>query len=120
MHGILRMAAVALLVTMAAALPGAHGLQVSTAQTEHPAGCHGHGPATPSPSPSNLPTSYQCCVSGHHAAIPNSAFSLRSTASQLCQLDRGEDLGLKSVLRHDPAVMLVSSYSPPGTAPLRI
>jgi hypothetical protein len=52
--------------------------------------------------------------------MPNDAFSLRSAAAQLCWLDRGEDHGPKIVLGHDPAVMVVSSYSPPGAVPLRI
>jgi hypothetical protein len=116
MHGMLRMVAVALVVTMAAASPDAHGLKVPVAGTGHAAGCHGHGPVTPTPSPTN----YRCCVSGHHAAIPNSAFSLQSAASHLCPSDNGKDHGLKFILRHDPAVMIVSSYSPPGAAPLRI
>ena len=116
MHGMLRMVAVALVVTMAAALPDAHRLKVPVAGTGHPAGCHGHEPVAPIPSPTN----YQCCVSGHHAAIPNSAFSLHSAASHLGPSDHGEHHRLKFILRHDPAVMIVSSYSPPGAAPLRI
>jgi hypothetical protein len=121
MHGLLRTATMALLVTMmAAALPDAHSLQVPAAQTEHPAGCHERGPAAPPRSPSPSPTSYQCCVSGHHAAIPNGAFSLRSTAAQLCLLHDGEDRELEFVPRHDPSGAIVYSYSPPGTSPLRI
>jgi hypothetical protein len=121
MHGLLRTATMALLVTMmAAALPDAHSLQVPAAQTEHPAGCHERGPAAPPRSPSPSPTSYQCCLSGHHAAIPNGAFSLRSAAAQLCPLNRGEERDTKIVLSRDPTVMVVSSYSPPGAVPLRI
>jgi len=120
MHGILRTAAMALLVTMAAALPEAHGLQVPAAQTEHRAGCHGRFSTIPSHSPSPSPTSYQCCVSGHHAAIPYGAFSLRSAAAQCGRLDHGDDLAPKIALGQDPTGVIVSSYSPPGTSPLRI
>jgi hypothetical protein len=120
MHGFLRMAALGLLVTMAATLPEAHGLQVPAAQSKHPAGCHGRLPASPSHSPSPSPTSSQCCVSGHHAALPCGAFSLRSAAAQLGRLNRGDDRDLKIVLGQDPRGLIVSSYSPPGTPPLRI
>ncbi len=88
MYGILRTDAVLLIFTMGCALIGAHAQLFPAAQASHPAGCHGRGPGIPSrshfPAPIPAPTSYQCCVNGHHAAIPNAAFSLRSMAAQLC------------------------------------
>src|ERR1022692_2735900 len=54
---------------MAAGLPGEQAHVFPTARQGylhpvHPAGCHGHAPATPAPA------DYQSCVSGHHWAIP--------------------------------------------------
>jgi hypothetical protein len=84
MPGSLRMIALLLLVLMAGTLPGAQALAFPEAQPlpphPHPAGCHSPGstvPATPDPAP----TSYQCCVNGHHAAIPNASFTLGSVTA---------------------------------------
>lgn len=114
MHGMMRMLALALMMAMAA-VPNAPAMPF-LAQAAHPAGCHSHGPASPIPSP----VDYQCCASGHQAAMPNIAFSLRSASAQLCLLHGGEDLELESVPRQFPTGEIVSSYSPPGTSPLRI
>ncbi len=67
------MVAVVLLIAMAA-VPDAQAMPFPAVQTPHPAGCHSHGPATPSPAPA----SYQCCVTGHRCGnSERSAFSLR-------------------------------------------
>jgi hypothetical protein len=119
MHGILRMAAVVLLLTIPA-LPGAQAMPLPAPPAAHPAGCHSHGPAIPSPAP----TSYQCCGNGHHAAIPNALFSLRSSrrslAAQLCSLEASENPGFDGVACFHCAGLAVASTSPPGIAPLRI
>ncbi len=88
MQGISRRIAQLLLVTVTAALPGGHALAYPTMEARHPAGCHSHGPAAPSPAP----PSYQCCVNGHHAAIPNASFSPRLMAAQPSHLDGDEGL----------------------------
>jgi hypothetical protein len=115
MKGSLRMVAVLMLVSMAAALPGAHAHAFPAAQTGHPAGCHSHGAA-----PAPAPTSYQCCVSGHRAAIPNPSFAPRSLVAQVSGLENGENLGSGVVPYRHSAVFVVPSDSPPRTAPLRI
>jgi len=129
MHGILRMVAVLLVVTVTTALPGAHALpfpadRVPANPGQHPAGCHNHGPATPSPSPSPsrspAPASYECCVSGHEAAIPNATFSTRPLLALVSALESGEEFPLISVRLVGPRVSVVPSNSPPGAAPLRI
>ena len=109
------MIAVLLLVVTAAAVPGAHALAFSAAQPAHPAGCHNHGPATPAPAPS-----FECCVSGHQAAMPNASFSPRPLAGRLCGLTAGERLSGGFAPDRPPAMFVVSSNSPPGAAPLRI
>jgi hypothetical protein len=117
MPGSLRMIAVLLLVTMTAALPGAPALGFPAMEARHPAaGCHGHGPATPSPEP----TSYQCCVSGHDVAIPNASFSSRLLASRLCGLAADEQLRLGFAPDRHSVMFVLSANSPPGAAPLRI
>lgn len=119
MHGISRMVVVLLSLTVATALPGAHELPFPAAQAGHPAGCH-HQPATPSPAP----ISYQCCVSGHGAAMPNAAFSLRASlrtmAARFCSFDASNGPLRDIVPFVHSAVLVVPSDSPPGIAPLRI
>jgi len=115
MNGLSRTVAVLLLFTMAAALPGVQALALSAPQTSHTAGCHGHGPAqTPAP------TSCQCCVNGHHQAIPSASVSLRPLAPLVCRLDAGEDSAVYFLLDKRPAWLIVASASPPSAAPLRI
>jgi hypothetical protein len=115
MHGILRVVATLLLFTMALGLPGAQAMP-SVAPAGHAAGCHGHEPATPSP----VPTSYRCCVNGHHAAIPNLSFSLRVVAAQVGSLDSNDGPRLASPLRLNSSLLVFPSDSPPSAAPLRI
>ena len=114
MHGILRMVALLLLITMSA-MPSAQAMPFPAAQTGHPAGCHGHGPATPLPSQ----TDFQCCANGHQAAMPNAAFSIYSTAAQVCSLVDSDRDGLEFV-SFGSSLLVAPSYSPPGAVPLRI
>lgn len=107
------MVAVVLLVAMAA-MPAAQAMPFPAAQSGHP-GCHGHAPATPVPSPTN----YECCVSGHHTAMPNVAFSLGSIVAELCSLEQSERANLRFV-SFPSTVLALPSNSPPGAAPLRI
>jgi hypothetical protein len=115
MPGICRIVALLLLIAMAAALPGPRAMAFPP-MAGHPAGCHGHGPATPT----RVPTSYQCCATGHQAALPNAAFSFCSPAAQFCRLNAGESFG-SDVAPDLPAAALVApSDSPPITTSLRI
>jgi hypothetical protein len=110
------MIAVLLLVVMTAAFPGAHALAFLTTQPVHPAGCHNHGPATPAPAPA----SFQCCASGHQAAMPNASYSPHPLAGRLSALTAGEQLSQDFALGRLPARLIVPSNSPPGAVPLRI
>ncbi|MGC1451057.1 MAG: hypothetical protein WA830_13595 [Candidatus Sulfotelmatobacter sp.] len=109
------MIAVLLLVTLVAMLSGAQALPVPAAHPNHPSGCHGHGPEIPAPGR----TGYQCCVGGHHAAIPNASFSPRPVVAQICALHAGQDTDSNFVGRHSVA-LAAPSYSPPGGTPLRL
>ena len=113
MHGILRMVAVVLLIAMAA-MPAAQAMPFPAAPSGRP-GCHGHAPASPLPSPTN----YQCCVSGHHAAMPSAAFSIGSMAAELCSLEQSERAHLQFG-SFPSALLALPNSSPPGAAPLRI
>jgi hypothetical protein len=110
------MIAVLLLVVTAAAVPGAHALAFLTTQPAHPAGCHNHGPATPVPAP----ISFQCCVSGHQAAIPIASFSSIPHDAGLCGLAADEPHRPGFALDRHSVMFVVPSNSPPGAAPLRI
>jgi len=117
MPGALRTVAMGLLLSMAAALSGVPATASIPSRADHPAGCHGRAPAVPSPAP----TSYQCCVSGHDAALPNPAFalSLTSAAVQLSSFDAGNKASLDFVTFLHSTIS-VPFLSPPGGAPLRI
>ena len=123
MPGSLRMIAGLLLAATATSLPGAQALALPAALPVHihlhPAGCHSPKPTAPAV-PDPAPTSYQCCVNGHHAAIPNGLFTLRSMAAQLCSLAAAEQLCLSSASYRHSTISVVPSNSPPGAAPLRI
>lgn len=115
----LRTIAVLLLGTIFAALPGAQALAeaaFSGAPAGHPAGCHSHGPATPTPAPA----SYPCCVNGHDAALPNASFTSRSLEARVCGMAVAPQLRLDSAPERLSVTFVVPSNSPPGAAPLRI
>jgi hypothetical protein len=116
MDGILRMVATSLLLTLAAALLSAQDMQIPAAPRGPASGCHSHGPATPSP----VPTSYECCVNGHHAAVPSAQFSLRFSAPEAGMFDGIDSPGLVLPFSVNSAVLILPSSSPPGTALLRI
>lgn len=114
MQPISRTVAVLLLVTIAAALPGVQASALSAAQPAHP-GCHGHAPATPTPAP----TSYQCCVSGHHQAMASTPFSLRPLVA-LFDLDAREGILKCASLSSYFVGSAIPCTSPPNSAPLRV
>jgi len=103
-------------IAMVSALAGGAQAMAFSPVADHPAGCHGHEPAIPMPAP----TSYQCCVTGHHAVLPNAPFSFGSGDAQLCRLDAGWDLNLAVAVFRPLAVLVAPSDSPPITAALRI
>jgi len=118
MHKLSRMVALGLLLTMAAAFSGVPAMPSVPPGADHRAGCHGHTPPAPFPAP----VSYQCCASGHDAALPNPVFALglTSVVTQFSGLDAGKNAGLDSVISLHSTMFVVPSISPPGAAPLRI
>lgn len=113
MHGLRRIAAVMVLVSLAGSAAGVQAFAVT--QTEHPAGCHGQMPGVPSPAP----TSYQCCANGHHWAVLGPVAVIHPPAA----VNFGVDLSCDLVLHDSPrlaAFMVFLSNSPPRNSPLRI
>jgi len=110
-----RMVAVIVLVAVGAAFAGAQASDHSIPQPKLPP-CHGHMPRLPA----RAPVSYQCCVNGHHAAIPQPSFSPRPLLALFSTPDSGEDVPQASVLSAHFSTVVVPASSPPGIAPLRI
>jgi len=108
-----RIVAVIVLVAVGAAFAGAQASSLSIPQPKHPP-CHGHMPA-----PSRAPVSYQCCINGHHAAIPQATFSPRPLEALLSALPDNQGDLVCSIAMYSPVPVFVAD-SPPGLAPLRI
>jgi hypothetical protein len=90
------------------------------------AGCHDHTLPTSLPSPvfpatvPRAPRSYQCCVTGHHAAIPLAPFSLRLVLAWVGETTDAAQFSSVTEL-HFSSLLLVSPFSsPPGSFSLRI
>jgi hypothetical protein len=116
MHRLLRVVAMLLTVSLAAAWPEAQAMPFAGAPAPHSAGCHGQRPANPAPAS----TRYECCANGHHAAVPSGSFSLQVAAVQVGSLGRGDGCSLAWTFGVKSATFLFPSNSPPGAAPLRI
>jgi hypothetical protein len=120
MQWLARMVAVLLLTALAAAQPGSQVLALSAGPPLPADGCHGHmahhgsSPATPAPA------SYQCCVNGHHAAIPVAAFSGHRLVALISGLHDDFCVALRSTSHKPSPGSFAPSSSPPGGVPLRI
>jgi hypothetical protein len=102
----------ALIATLAAMVPGVSVAWATTAA--HPAGCHRHAPELPS----HAPVSFECCVNGHHAAMPSAIFRNSPATSQFAACDDSHQFSVVAAPTFEVRVNL--SSSPPGAAPLRI
>jgi len=110
-----RIVAVVVLVAVGAAFASAQASDHSIPQPKLPP-CHGQMPEQPS----RVPVSYQCCVNGHHAAIPQATFSARPLLALFSKSEGGQNSSLASVLAAHFSTVIVPASSPPGIAPLRI
>jgi|GEM_PF-5063317 len=119
MQWLARMVAVLLLGALAAAQPGTQVLASSAGPPLSAAGCHGH--MAPHGSVPAIPASpkYQCCVNGHHAAIPSAVFSGYRVLAIISAVDGGLGAAVRSPSELPSVLTLVSSSSP-RSAPLRI
>jgi hypothetical protein len=96
----------------------------ATALGERPAGCHAHGgqslPLSQLPhSPLPAPASYQCCLTGHDAAVVPASASPQPPAASAPVPPQIESL-LTGYFLGGLEVSMVPSAEPPGTTPLRI
>ena len=117
---ILGLLLIAALVT--AALPT--GALVLAAVDERPAGCHAHGgqsvPLSQLPhSPLPAPASYQCCLTGHDAAVVPASTSPEPPAPSAPAPPQIESL-LTGYFLGGLEVSMVPSAEPPGRTALRI
>ena len=110
-----RIVAVIVLVAVGAAFASAQASDHTIPQPKLPP-CHGQMPERPS----RVPISYQCCVNGHHAAIPQATFQARPLLALFSKSHGGEDFSLDSVLAAHFSTIVVPASSPPGLTPLRI
>jgi len=98
----------------------------SAALDERSAGCHAHGgqsfPLSPlPPSPLPAPVSYQCCLTGHDAAVVPASTSPQPPAQcQYAPVTLQIQSALTAYSLGDLEVSMLLSADPPGTTPLRI
>ncbi len=120
MHFESRPITLVLLVAFLAAIFSSHGPAFPEMQAPHPAGCHSLPPSVPFPDvPSPAPPNYECCVMGHHWAIPGAAFSVDPPVALLA--GSTEDCyPLNFALSERPGAVVFASASPPLANPLRI
>lgn len=95
-------------------------------QPAPPAGCHRSEslaspplPVVPATIPP-APRSYQCCVAGHHAAIPFAPFSFLQVLAHVGDASGAGQFSLLAAV-HFLSIVLISPFgSPPGSFSLRI
>jgi hypothetical protein len=98
----------------------------SAAVDERPAGCHAHGGqnlplSSPPRYPLPAPVSYQCCLTGHDAAVvPASASPQPPAQYQYTRVTLQIQSALTAYFLGALEVSMVPSADPPGTTPLRI
>jgi hypothetical protein len=120
--GLLLIAALvtAALPTGSLAVAGADGAP-SAAVDERPAVCHAHGSKSLPLSPLPAPVSYQCCLTGHDAAVVPASTSPQPPAQcQRAPVTLQIESALTAYFLGDLEVSMLLSGDPPGTTPLRI
>ena len=105
----------ALLLPFVPAMFTAQGFATSAMPAEQPAGCH-----EPMPAPAPAPVSYQCCVMGHHWAVPGTTFSVDAPVAHTLPTESQDGLFLSQACHRQDNAFLLSSASPPQFLPLRI
>jgi hypothetical protein len=97
----------------------------SAALDERPADCHAHGdqsrPHSPLPhSPLPAPVSYQCCLTGHDAAVVPATSPQPPAQCQYARLTLQIDSALRADFFGGLEGSMLLSVDPPGMTPLRI
>ena len=107
MNSVLRLTAVAVLISIGAATPGVQALAVPVNSPAQ--GCHSHPPAS-------SPVRYQCCANGHNWAITAGPIAVQAPVG----VDWLMEFDLLSFDLPQGAVFAFLAGSPPGCLPLRI
>ena len=113
-----RFAKLVVLLAMAAVSASSLGAQVFLlpAQPQQPpAGCHEHG----SKAPARHSTNYQCCLTGHNTAVPQTFHSPQPILQDI-RIELLIDSPIRSLETGGFGQLSFSSGDPPGTTPLRI
>jgi len=88
-------------------------------QPGSPAGCHSHeNPAYPAVPVT--PRGYECCVTGHRAAIRLASFSLRPVLACVGEAGRARQIPLATTVHFSSLALITPFGSPPGGFSLRI
>src|ERR1700688_2796451 len=120
--------AAALVVTAAVSntTASSHTPQTSPASTtanNHPAGCHDHdrndAPLASHPDRLPAPVNYQCCITGHHAAVLHASDLPWPVTECAHFVEQSNPYALPSFPQHFEAALLLSA-APPLPSPLRI
>ena len=116
MLGFSRIIAVLLVAIVAATVLSGQVIHMARPAHLGPAPCHGRGPALPSPQPVH----YQCCRTGHDAALLQSSIFPRPSWTNLYH---GSEIASGSSLPtvyYTLPILSAPSSSPPWTVSLRI
>ena len=103
------------MVAVSASSLGAQAFLLPAQLQQPPAGCHEHGSKAPSPH-SN---SYQCCLTGHNTAVPQTSHSPEPILHDM-QIELPVDASIGSLSTGCLGQLPASSGDPPGATPLRI
>jgi hypothetical protein len=103
------------MTAVGASFLGPQSLLLHAQPQERPAGCHGHGSKAPAP-PSK---SYQCCLTGHNTAIPQTSHSPEPILHDM-QIELLIDSPIGPLATGVLGQLPASSGDPPGATPLRI
>jgi len=108
-----RIVSLLLLLPFLSAMFTAQGFASSLMPAEHPAACH-------EPMPAPAPVSYQCCVMGHHWALPGTTFWGDRLTLHACTVESDDYLSMRLTSLDHEGEFPVSSASPPQAVPLRV
>jgi hypothetical protein len=110
-----RIVGILLLVALAASSAGAQALMMPSAQSTHPAGCHGRAlPTAPAP------TSHHCCIVGHNHAVPGNLFSGLTLLPCFGPAGQAEQAASAYRLNGRLSILIPSALGLPGPISLRI
>jgi hypothetical protein len=112
MEKVFKVAALLLIVTVGASAMQSQWITIEAQPTQSSGGCHEHGGKMPAPA------SYQCCLTGHNAAVLQIPYSPEPFHVFPIEL-AGEDSSHKSQAASSDKIS-VPAAGPPGSNPLRI